>query len=515
MAVDTAVPAEFRALQQGLPAALSAHPLFDACISASAEREVYLSRFSPETHWILSEHLIDGQPTVPGTTYLEMARAAFHHRAPDAEVALRDVVFVQPLIIPHGQRRDVFTILEQRSGASAFRIMSRIANNDEAPWVEHAHGLISEQLPNSHPVLDLAAIKQRCRRDDGLRLDDQDTFLSTGPRWHSLRSVYIGEREGLAILELDAALSADCERFGLHPALLDVAVGAVQRLNEGNYLPFAYEKIQIKGTLPRQICAYISYRGGTGASAETISCDTVITTLDGSELVRIEGFSMRRVSDEALANLRRLVAAEASTAAPALAHSPDQFASLATAVAQHEGITPSVGVAAFARILAQSTLAQVVVSAQDVLHLIAQANAFTRTRLLEQFARLEGTKTTHARPNLQTSYVAPADATEQQIAAIWQRVLGIEKIGVHDSFFELGGTSLTGIQIIAEIKKEMGLDIPVVGIFEAPTIRALAQRLQPSASPAPLIEETQERAKRREMGLAQLNRRNQRVNDEF
>ncbi len=83
----------------------------------------------------------------------------------------------------------------------------------------------------------------------------------------------------------------------------------------------------------------------------------------------------------------------------------------------------------------------------------------------------------HPRPDLQTPYIAPSNEAEEKIADIWQKVLGIEKVGVDDNFFDLGGDSLIALQVIAELKKAFEFDIPVVSLYERLTTRALAALL--------------------------------------
>jgi acyl carrier protein len=79
------------------------------------------------------------------------------------------------------------------------------------------------------------------------------------------------------------------------------------------------------------------------------------------------------------------------------------------------------------------------------------------------------------RPDAVGKYVAPGNALERSIANIWQNVLGIEKVGIHDNFFEIGGTSLKGIQLIAQLRREFNVNIPVVNLFERPTISSMAK----------------------------------------
>jgi len=75
------------------------------------------------------------------------------------------------------------------------------------------------------------------------------------------------------------------------------------------------------------------------------------------------------------------------------------------------------------------------------------------------------------------AYVAPSNAMEEALAGIWQEVLGLERIGVHDSFFELGGHSLIATQIIARIEDSLHLELPLRKLFETPTIAEIAVAL--------------------------------------
>ncbi len=79
------------------------------------------------------------------------------------------------------------------------------------------------------------------------------------------------------------------------------------------------------------------------------------------------------------------------------------------------------------------------------------------------------------RPSLNTLYLAPKTEKEQQLANVWTNVLSMDRVGVRDNFFELGGTSLKAVQLISEIKREVGLQVPIVNLFAEPTIEALAR----------------------------------------
>ncbi|HEY0513755.1 MAG TPA: amino acid adenylation domain-containing protein, partial [Thermoanaerobaculia bacterium] len=100
------------------------------------------------------------------------------------------------------------------------------------------------------------------------------------------------------------------------------------------------------------------------------------------------------------------------------------------------------------------------------------------------------------RLRLDSAYAPPRTPDEKTLAAIWQDVLGHERIGVDDNFFELGGSSLLLVEIEARLREAFHREIPIVEMFRHPTIRSLAEALeargrQPAtavaaeASPAP------------------------------
>ena len=74
-------------------------------------------------------------------------------------------------------------------------------------------------------------------------------------------------------------------------------------------------------------------------------------------------------------------------------------------------------------------------------------------------------------------YVPATTEMEQQLAAIWQAVLDLDRIGIHDDFFDLGGHSLLATRVVAQIQSEMGVEIRLSDLFVQPTIAELAEAI--------------------------------------
>lgn len=81
------------------------------------------------------------------------------------------------------------------------------------------------------------------------------------------------------------------------------------------------------------------------------------------------------------------------------------------------------------------------------------------------------------RPDLETEYAAPRNELEKYIADIWSRILQIDQIGIHDRFFQLGGSSLQAARFINELQQLLGETIYIVTIFQSPTIAEYADFL--------------------------------------
>lgn len=110
------------------------------------------------------------------------------------------------------------------------------------------------------------------------------------------------------------------------------------------------------------------------------------------------------------------------------------------------------------------------------------------------------------RPSLGTRYVAPRNELEQQIAEVWQSVLNVDRVGVEDNFFDLGGDSLLIVQLLGQLQPLFDIELTVTRLFEHPNVGSLAQYIGEQSSgqdkTATVVEKAASRAEKQRQARA-------------
>ncbi|KYC36603.1 beta-ketoacyl synthase [Scytonema hofmannii PCC 7110] len=165
-----------------------------------------------------------------------------------------------------------------------------------------------------------------------------------------------------------------------------------------------------------------------------------------------------------------------------------------------DAVLPSEGIEVFQRIL-NSTVPRIAVLTQDLTTLIERDRNFNAQALLESLGKTNLSKPAHPRPELSNACVAPRNETEQTIADIWQKLLGIELVGIYDNFFELGGDSLIIVQVRSQLQKVFKQDLLTTDLFEYPTVSTLAEYLSQEQVEQFAFGQVHSRAKRQEKAI--------------
>jgi amino acid adenylation domain-containing protein len=124
---------------------------------------------------------------------------------------------------------------------------------------------------------------------------------------------------------------------------------------------------------------------------------------------------------------------------------------------------------------------------------VTELSAFLRTKLadymvpatftfLQSFPRVNGKidrrslpRPQRTRPDFDHAYVPAANNVEERLVQIWEEVLDIRPIGIHDNFFDLGGHSLAATRVVSQIIKKFELELPLLSLFQSPTVAQMAR----------------------------------------
>lgn len=464
------------------PAVPLALPMLEEAGTDARGNDVFFARYTVD-RWVFDGHRTRaGQALLPGTGYLELAAEAWRASGNSGGFELRDVTFLRALDLDEGETRGIRLRLVRDDavapgdGASLrLEVQSQVAVAARQGWLSHATARIGG-LNGASTRLDVAAITARLpapERGRGLATA-QEAHLAFGPRWRVLESRAIGAGEGLAHLRLPDPFAGETQvdrpdgGWLLHPALLDIACGWAMELIEGYrpdhlWVPVSIGRIQVHRPLPAAIISHMRNAAPNRAGAATARFDVTLATPEGDVIAEFADFTLRRLEGGLVP-----VPPDPQMLEPdeddARSSSPVDERLLATLRA---GIRPEEGTDALLRALALDE-PQMAVSSLDLPSLIRQtANDAARPA--------RGDSAAFERPELDSDYVAPSNEIERRLAGFWQELLGIERIGVEDSFFDLGGHSLIAVRLFAMVKRAFRAEFPISVLFEAPTIAACAR----------------------------------------
>lgn len=448
-------------------------PLLDSAGFDAAGHRIFEATYDT-TRWVLDQHRTkDGAAILPGTGYIELAAEALAAHGEDAGFTLRDLLFLRPLQVAEGESCQLRVRLERSDEGYRFVVQSGCLFDGRDGWQTHAEARLIAQVgaATSHDLDTLRArMGDSTMADTGALQAPQEAHLVFGPRWKVLRETALGEAEGLARLSLDAEFSTD--GCALPPGLLDIATGWAMDLIPGYgqahlWVPVSYGALRMYRALPAEIVSHVRLTSGQSTDG-VASFDVTLMDTAGNTCVEVTGLSIRQVDTAAFAATPPLRAAEVSFDDASHASQPLSAAEERLAHNLSQGIPPTEGADMFALAL-QGALPQVVVSSLDLPALIAQAEAGV--------SEAKGDGQAFERPELETDFVAPSNDIERALAGFWQDLLGVDKVGIRDSFFDLGGHSLIAVRLFAMVKKAYRIEFPISVLFEAPTIEICASMI--------------------------------------
>ncbi|ASW54297.1 type I polyketide synthase [Plantactinospora sp. KBS50] len=437
----------------------------------SGPQQVELT-LDPQREWVLDEHRLNGRAVLPGTGHLDLVMNSFRGLgliSPDDAIQLEEALFQQPLVVD--SPRTVRVRFAPGKDGWRFEVLSRAADSADEQWIRHVDGRISgcarkdDMLP-PEPMYDgLPEVEPPSLKPGPGRL------FALGDRWQNIQQMWrTDDRRGRVVrLVLAPEFAADVETRQAHPALLDGATAAVRDDIDDIHLPFMYRRAVFHRPLPTVLFSRILREPDKSG---VIVADVTMVAPDGTLLAEIEGFTMRRTGR----NPQFLD--EQTPAKPAPAHAPAAVETIAEPAPEVDGIDPDEGGRLLTLLLGAQTPYQVLVRPYvggAPVPIPARSPAPAGVAILPEVAPAPAVAAPEVPAAGPTTDGGPQlDTVQAAVYEMWQEALGLETMSLDDEFFELGGDSLSAVQVMRRMRERFGVQLGIGVLFDCPTIRLLS-----------------------------------------
>lgn len=439
------------------------HPVLTWGTHDSAGRHCYQGMLTAESVWFLDQHrLKSGDAILPGTAYIDLIAAAVRLLHGDfVPFRLCGLMLMAPLVLRPREKR-LLRLQIDEAGPGEYRMTVSSAGADAEDVLDHAVAEMSLEMGDPdhfapEPITPPMSLIPGAYSHPSLVF---------GSRWDCLTRLEAGASD--ALLRLDLKTPGDLVDHPLHPALLDMAVGAAQQVLAGpelgaRLLPYRYGEILVLAPLAGSITSHVHAR----CEQDQLRLDVQIRSADGALLLVFRDFILKQAPTAALA---RTSGAESRR--------PKHRATNAILeVGFQDGLSNPEAMAAIELILANNTPPQVIVATRDAKELISQTRAALGLVSTVASADADATTAFLDRPELAVDYVVPRTDLERTLASAWEAMLEIRGVGTLDDFFELGGNSLLLMRLVSRLARQQGIALPLEKALEEPTIACWSELL--------------------------------------
>jgi acyl transferase domain-containing protein/acyl carrier protein len=413
----------------------------------------YLGLLDPTHHWVVSEHILNGLPTLPGTGVIDLFLAAHKEMTGqdigERGIALEPLVFLKPLQID-GPGGKAFAVSLQPEGE---RIHARLEGQaSDGRTVVYAHAILTSipVPPAKTAPIDLSSWKVSPLPP---QLDPE--FLSLGDRWacESTLQTLAGMR--LAVAHLAPAYHQDLPQVIVHPALLDLVTSLhihdPQHRNGPKIpmFPVCYGAFRLFGPVGASIFSMGAPPREDGMGVHRLSLD--LLDQDGQRLGEIEDLTFAPPQS----------AAEAIQALLDKSGANDQDQKNNPFLA--DSISPEEGTDVFRRLPLGHAVQ------------IHVAQGFKQPSGEIQQERLNREES--------GALSSPPPDPRAFLTQLWRRILGTAVTDPNASFFEMGGNSLGATQVLSRVRDILGVPLSMKDFFATPTVNGLVSLIEKAGGP--------------------------------
>ena len=302
----------------GLPepglAGTGGHPLLGHPLDVPVENEVrYESSLTGGTPAFLRDHCVYSNIVFPATAYLETVLAAGGQLPEPGTLALENVLFQQALLLTeHRERRLQVVLTDETDNRFAFKIFSKEKGEPKLPWTLHASGKLRTGAPHPPEGVDVAALQNEFT--DSLPVPEYYRRFSSrgidyGYAFQGIQQLWRCRDRVLGFVRLPDGCAREAAQYTLHPALLDaclqVMAAAFADDDSGDaYMPVFAERVTVFERGAGALWSLAALRPAA-ANALTQTADLSLYTPAGTLAARVEGFTVRRATREALLKMNQ------------------------------------------------------------------------------------------------------------------------------------------------------------------------------------------------------------------
>lgn len=268
--------------------------LLDKPVIKNDEVTIYQCTLSSERDFVLTDHVVMGKNTLPGTAYIEIACEIAQKYMNIEQIQMNGFKFMTPIILDKFEERTI-NISVTKSEAEYILLFKSQKNGVE---YLHAEVNVSEHQDRTQRKLQIDLM---CEQAQIVKTIDQNEltkgFIHFGKHWLNYHKIYLNDDEGIAYLKMLEEVRHEKYEFIFPPSLVDMGVNAMSLLLGEAYLPLYYKKIKVYNSLPDEIYSYVKKKEKNSNNNETMTYDIVFTDITGNVLAEFEDYTVKKVRD--------------------------------------------------------------------------------------------------------------------------------------------------------------------------------------------------------------------------
>lgn len=278
------------------------HPVLGELVATTSDTYIFEQRLQVSKQWTLGDHRIGDMPVLPGTAYLDVARAAFSHVFGSDAMEFSNVLFFNTLSVSADAVSVIQTILKKQDNQYYFEIFSRKAGVIEAnSWLKHVEGYVGPTEVSTEFVAIHELSQHLGTPEEGFSLEkDDNEVFQFGPRWRNVKKLWTSSERSMALVELDKSFAGDLKQYKLHPAMLDNALNIVSQGKAATYLPFSFRKFSQFKALPEKFYSVLRCKTDRSSAPETVSYDVQLVDYDGCVLAEAKDYIIKKADGSKL-----------------------------------------------------------------------------------------------------------------------------------------------------------------------------------------------------------------------